>query len=345
MQERLWNKRTFKYLNKMIKDAGSKGSPSYIVSDWDNTAASFDVEENTLLYQILNLRYEFTPQEIREVLTCEIDSVPEEINELVDKIEEDYKILYPYRRDLNKLKKIPEYESFVAAMAYYFQSYVNSLEYGLSSRKFTHVFYKMTEEEVRDLAGDALSYFKDYKDYKMNFKVNMPKGESLSSSYDVGLREIKEMSDLFKELFENKIDVYICSASFKILVEEFASSKLFNYRLPKDSVMGLELIKDKEGRFTMEVKEDSKTYLQGKADAIKRLEERYKCPPLLYMGDSRGDYYALTYSGLQYGLIIDRGPIGKLEDLKKLAFKENPQGTFYLIQERDNYKGEFKNGN
>ncbi len=336
-----WDEYNYEILKNMIEEyGGDEKHENFAVTDWDNTAASFDVEENVLLYQILNLKFAFEPGDVEYVLLHEIDDVPDIINKLVNKIKSGYEFLYEYREDLSAVKETEEYRDFTAGFAYFYFIYVNSLEYGLSSRKFLHVFYKMTEDELRETARDGIAYFKNFDGKSMEFEIYL-EGKNLKTKIPAGLREIPEQVDLINNLRENNIDVYVCSASCKIVVEEFATSQDFGYGFKRDEVMAMLPLKDSEGRYTLKLNEDNLTYLQGKARYMKVMEEKYGRPPLLYMGDSRGDYYALTYPELKYALIVDRDDFELLNKLKDRARSKEFDDTIYLLQDFDKSEGKF----
>ncbi|MDO5041529.1 MAG: hypothetical protein Q4D95_05515 [Peptoniphilus sp.] len=333
-----WNDYNYKVLNNMIETHGSRGEDkNFVVTDWDNTAASFDVEENVLLYQILNVKFAFEPSDVEEVLLHEIEDVPAIISKLVAKIKSCYEFLYEHRGDMN-LKDTQEYRDFTAGFAYFYYTYVNSLEYGLSSRKFLHVFYKMTEDELRRTAREGIAYFKNFDERSMNFEIEI-EGELLRTTVQTGLREIPEQVDLINTLRKNNIDVYVCSASCKVVVEEFATSTAYSFK--REEVSAMVPLKDGQGRYTLELDESTLTYLQGKAKYMRTMEEKYHRPPLLYMGDSRGDYYALTYPALKYALIVDRDDFELLEELKEKARNKDFEDVIYLLQGFDKSEGKF----
>ncbi|CDZ74497.1 putative phosphoserine phosphatase [Peptoniphilus sp. ING2-D1G] len=336
-----WTDYNYEILKNMIEEyKGDKKQKNFVVTDWDNTAASFDVEENVLLYQILNLKFAFEPDDIEKVLLHEIDDVPDVISKLVERIKDSYKILYKCRENIESIKDTEEYRDFTAGFSYFYFIYVNSLEYGLSSRKFLHVFYKMTEDELRAIAGEAINYFKNFNRKSMEFEMEVD-GKRLHTRIQTGLREIPEQVDLINTMRKSNIDVYVCSASCKIVVEEFATSKDFQYGFKRDEIMAMIPLKDGEGRYTLELNKDNLTYLQGKARYLKKLEEKYNKPPVLYMGDSRGDYYALTYPGLKYSLIVDRDDFEMLNKLKELAKSKKFEDTIYMLQPFDKIEGKF----
>ena len=55
------------------------GSGRYVVFDFDNTSAIFDVEEALLAYQIENLEFKIAPENLADVLETQIPSVDEPV--------------------------------------------------------------------------------------------------------------------------------------------------------------------------------------------------------------------------------------------------------------------------
>ncbi|MGO3751897.1 MAG: hypothetical protein ACTJGH_03910 [Peptoniphilaceae bacterium] len=350
LEKNNWSNEIYKELINLISTYKSDKftkiyDRNYVVSDWDNTSASFDVEEAVFIYQTMNLKFNMDKEEFEYILKkdLDLDKLNKNIKVLINDLIIEYSFLYDLKniKNLKEIKEYEEYSKFLTNMVYMFLEFTYSLDYSTACLKIIYLFYGMTENEVRNLARNAIDYFKDYKINKKTYKGKLSNGYEFRVDCKLGLREIKEQVNLFNTLRKNKIDCYICSASLEIVVEEFACSKSFNYNFKRENISGLNLLKDKNGKFLAEVDPKKiKTYLEGKVDFIKKLERFYKKPPVLVMGDSDGDYFALSYEGLKYALIIETGSKGKISRLKNLAKKpRNSKSTIYLLQNRDNEKG------
>ncbi|WP_036728375.1 HAD family hydrolase [Peptoniphilus mikwangii] len=344
-----WTEKNYNHLKKLIEENKScnftnKYNRNYAVSDWDNTSAMFDVEEAVFLYQLFNLKFSMTRDEFEYVLRKDIEiEINSFIDNLIIKTVEYYDDLIEMKSkiELSEIKSTVSYKNFVNMMAYLFKEFAQTLEYGTACYKILYLFFNMSEEDVRDITRKALEFWSEKALQIMNFEIELARERKLLS-YKVGIRAIKQQVDLYRELRENNIDVYICSASSQIVVEEFAISKKFGYGFKIGEIAGLELEKDKNGKFLPITKENSlRTYMKGKAEYLDILKSKYNKAPILFMGDSNGDYDALSYGGLKVGLIINIKKNGKINELKKLAYDNCEDGTIYLLQGRDETTGEF----
>lgn len=349
LEKNNWSEENYNILLDLIEKYKSekdtdKYDRNYVVTDWDNTSAAFDIQENTVLYQIISLDYACNPEEFEELIYKDLrdQDLDEDTRILIKDILADFSYLYEKGLSYKDLKDDPIYKDFLAKFAYFIYVFVNSLDYARSARKFLHTFYKMTEDQVRELTRSAIKYFKDYPDYRMKLSANLSDKRKIEVEYKVGLREIKDQVNLFNSLREANIDIYICSASSMLLVEEFSSSDLFSYNFKKGQTIGLLQEKDGDGKFSLDFVEENLTYLEGKANYMKKLEEKYKKPAILYMGDSIGDFYALSYPNLKFGLILEFKEAKSSSDLiEKIKRLEN--NTKYFYQEKDEYTGLFTN--
>jgi len=48
--------------------------PPYVIFDWDNTCTFWDTEEATMIYQIINLKFGCTPEELDQVIRTGVDT-------------------------------------------------------------------------------------------------------------------------------------------------------------------------------------------------------------------------------------------------------------------------------
>ncbi|SHH18034.1 hypothetical protein SAMN02745245_00756 [Anaerosphaera aminiphila DSM 21120] len=354
LKQRGWTDKNYSTLKKMIaeyrlENFNSKWEKNYVVSDWDNTTIIFDIEEAVFMYQLLNLKYNMKLEEFLYVVKKDIDVKPEEldkINSIVDEIGEDYKYILEELKikTLEEVKESCVYESFVVKMVYIYVEVATEMSYKMQCYRILYLFYNMSEDEVRVLSREAIDYWMNESIGRIEFKTVLRNGETLEFTHRVGIRNVPEKIELFSELRKNNIDVYICTSSSQIVIEEFAIGN-YGYGFSSGEIFGLNLLKGEEERFLAEVDErEIAIILEGKAEILKKLERHYKKPPLLYIGDSDGDYYALTYSGLKFGLIINRDGGDLIFNLKKEVTMENYRGeTKYLLQGRDEKNAKFIN--
>lgn len=350
LKEQGWTRKNYEVLKELIQAHRSsaetqKYDRNYVVADWDNTSAMYDVQDAVFLYQLFELRYAMDPEDFLYILRKEFEMEEgSHAYRISEQIAKGYTLLYERkkREGIDKLKGEEDYRTFVALMVYFYNelSYAQ-LDYGRGCHRILYLFYKMTEEEVRILTKDALDFWMKapLKILRLAFDFE---GEKIRTCIQTGIRRIPQQADLYDKLRNNNIDIYICTASSELVVEEVASSEVLGYGFSKGEVVGMNLLKDEEGRFLAEVDTDKLlTYMQGKADYLARLEELYGKAPILYMGDSNGDYQALTYPNLEVGLIVNIEKTGEINRLKEMAGRAYEGGTRYLLQGRDERIGEF----
>ena len=76
-----WSERNYEVLNQLITDYGIYGKyydqkkAPYVVMDWDQTCAHFDVEEATMRYQLIRLRFKMTKNVFAGILKDEINGI------------------------------------------------------------------------------------------------------------------------------------------------------------------------------------------------------------------------------------------------------------------------------
>lgn len=348
LNKRGWVEKNYQVLSDLIRtyrsgDQTMKYHRNYVVSDWDNTSAMFDSQDGVFLYQLFHLRYAMDPDEFSFILRKDLEMEDPFVEELIQDIEKNYRYLYSKKGSLSleEWKKEERYCNFVGEMAYFYNEFLSRLDYGLACHRILYLFYRMTEEELRTLAREALDFWSQCDLQIMKFPFRLGEREFVSA-YQVGIRKIEQQADLYRECRANNIDVYICTASSKVIIEEMASSELLGYGFSGNEVTGMVIAKDEDGRFLAEADKDHPvTYCEGKANFLSLLEEKYQRPPILFMGDSDGDYYALSYPNLKVGLIVNLTKEGKINELKELAKSEKKDATLYLLQGRDESKGEF----
>lgn len=349
LKEQGWTRKNYEVLKELIRahrssEETQKYDRNYVVADWDNTSAMYDVQDAVFLYQLFELRYAMDPEDFLYVLRKEFEMEEgSHAYRISAQIAQVYSRLYEMRNEgIDKLKDEEDYRNFVASMVYFYNelSYVQ-LDYGKGCHRILYLFCGMSEEEVRILTREALDFWmkEPLKILKLEFDFE---GDKIQTCIRTGIRKISQQADLYEKLRNNNIDVYICTASSELIVEEVASSKALGYGFSKGEIVGMNIRKDEEGRFLAEVDTDKLlTYMQGKADYLARLEKLYSKAPILYMGDSNGDYQALTYPNLKVGLIVNIEKTGEINRLKEMARRAYEGGTRYLLQGRDERIGEF----
>mgnify|MGYP003292124785 CR=1 FL=1 len=361
-----WTPDAHAKISAMLKDCGkaSRGydasAKPYAVFDFDNTSIINDVEISLVNFQILNLRYKLTPDNIYESLTDCLSDIDIPIcgnltaRMFAEDITADYRYLYeqyisryddPHTPEaqvaLSEIKKTDEYKDFAAKSVLFYPYISNAYDYATDCLWILKGLNGMTQEEIAELTKESCRYFTamDGVSEVVWESPDMGCCGKVSGTHFEGIGISNEMKDLYKTLRANGIDVYIVSASLETIVEAMACGPEFGFDMERDKVFGLRMKETADGRFSADY-DDSyiQTFKEGKTGAIKA----YIAPshggrgPCLVAGDSNGDYNMLTdFDDMKVGLIINCGNGG---NIGALAASGDPK---IAVQERDLARGRF----
>jgi len=365
-----WSARNFEVLSQFIKDYGVHGKyyninkPPYVVLDWDQTCAHFDVEEALMHYQLSFLRYKLTKEQFGEILKNNINGVDQLsadyqnvlLTDINQDLINDYNFLYENfsgfygTMTLEEIKQTPQYNDFIAKLPFLYAGYCDTpgigAEYG-----YPWAIYLLaghTINQVQDLAKEAILFELGNKLSKQTWQSpsGFPTNAGIVSySFRTGLRIIPEMQNLISTFQENGIEVFIVSASYKPVVEVFSGIGTFGYNIPAGNVIAMELNMDDHGIIQPQYKDGwVKPLRQGKVDAIGRVIKSglgKNWDPLFAAGDSDGDYEMLTgFPDMKLALIWNRvkgGDIGKL--CKQAVDEMNSANPRFILQGRNENTG------
>lgn len=360
-----WSPKNYEALNNVINNYGvdSKNydpkNPPYIVLDWDQTCAHFDVEEATMRYQLSHLRFKMTKEQFAGLLKDEVNGVTklsEDYNNITLKdinadLNADYAYLYDNyeglagKMKLEDIQKTPQFNDFITKVAFLYDGYCETEGIGANYGYpwVLYLFAGQTEDEVRALAREAILYELNNKLGKQKWETPagyQTKAGAISYSYKTGLRVFPEMQNLIDAFQSNGIDVFIVSASYKPVVETFSGIGNFGYNVPAERVIAMELA-TKDGIILPSYKEGwVQTNRKGKVEAIKikiqdGLSKKYD--PIFGAGDSDGDFEMLsTFPGMKLALVYNRlkgGDIGSL--CKKAVEEKDKTEPRYILQGRN----------
>lgn len=357
-----WDEYNHGMLTRLIASDGKdsrdydKSRKPYAVFDFDNTSIIGDIGVATMIYQLENLELRLSPDEIWTSFT---DLFPDieapvpglggiSVRELASDITDDYRFLFDKyisssEMSLEDIMTRPEYLDF-RAKTYALCAGSDALGYEVGCLWILRLFNGMTKDEARNIArkaaDDALSREKITKETWES--PDRGKAGKVKVEFFRGIGITPEMTDLYGTLRRNGIDVYICSASMKEVVEAVACDPKYGFGVPAGHVHGIRLKGDK----IINAEYDPSwpiTFKEGKVECIKQFiaPEHGHRSPVLVAGDSNGDYQMLTeFKDLSIGLIINRGGTGGIEDLSKAAEASRDKGkeksgTRYLLQGRD----------
>ena len=335
-----WAPNTYKSMQKLIDENGIK-SPNYnsskkpyVVFDWDNTAIMNDTEEALYQYQIENLAFKLTPEEMGALVAKNVPAgaflkdynnaagQPVTLEALVADIVSSYKYIYENYigfkglMSLEDIKKTDEYQDFRAKMWYAYEAIGDTYGTKVSYTWVLFFFKNMTTGEVEALAEKS-------NDYALGQAISRAKWVSPASlpgkagvvgvSRWTGLRLTEEIADLMHTFRDNGIDVYICTASLEDVVGVFASNPKYGYKLPRANVIGMRLEKVNDVYQDTYKKDYPQTAEGGKTVVLKMLlADKKGYDPIFIAGDSNGDWNMMVdFKGIKRILIVNRLRSGK----------------------------------
>ncbi len=335
-----WAPNTYKSMQKLIDENGVK-SPNYnsskkpyVVFDWDNTAIMNDTEEALYQYQIENLAFKLTPDEMGALVGKNVPAgaflkdynnaagQPVALEALVADIVSSYKFIYENYigfkglMSLEDIKKTEEYQDFRAKMWYAYEAIGDTYGTKVSYTWVLFFFKNMTTDEVEALAEKS-------NDYALGQAISRAKWLSPASlpgkagvvgvSRWTGLRLTEEIADLMHTFRDNGIDVYVCTASLEDVVGVFASNPKYGYKLPRANVIGMRLEKVNDVYQDTYKKDYPQTAEGGKTVVLKMLlADKKGYDPIFIAGDSNGDWNMMVdFKGIKRILVVNRLRSGK----------------------------------
>lgn len=365
-----WSEKNFVVLNKLIDDYGIEGKyydknkAPYVVFDWDQTCAHFDVEEALMRYQMFHLRYKITKDQFRSLLKENINGVTqltEDFQNIVladinQDLANDYDFLYDHFSGMNgtmsldEIQATAQFNDFVAKLPFLYDAYCSIPEIGdeYAYPWVIYLFAGQTTEEVKAMAREAISYELSNRLGKQSVQSPadfVSKAGVVSYTYRTGLRVFPEMQNLISTFKGHGIDVFIVSASYKPVVEAFSGIGTYGYNVPSENLVAMELATTDDGIILPEYKAGwFKTIGKGKVEAINRVittDLGKNWDPIFSAGDSNGDYEMLTeFPDMKLSLIWNRVKGGKIGELCKLAIDEMNSATpRYILQGRNENTG------
>ncbi len=354
-----WHPFNLQRLRTLIQNFGNQspgyhpeGRP-YAVFDWDNTSVFLDTEESTLMFQLQELRFAATPDQLKQAITQGVPPDPQ-VLALTEDVLDCYRWLYQHsdrlagEQSLDVIQATPQWKSFVVK----FRSLYDQLEerFGpvVAYPWLTFRFVGMRREEVQQLGRDAVLWQLEQPVQTQTCSSsdqNPGKSGVTTVHWKSGLRLIPEMQQLIADLRSNGIDVWICTASFTDVIEGVSSQ--FGYRFSPEHVIGMNLKRETDGKITTQlIPGYPMTYGPGKTEAIQRLlVTRYGSGPILVAGDSDGDQAMLQdFPETQISLIIDlhkpsSSKIGQLAT--KARAQRGDTAARFLLQGRSERSGRF----
>ena len=369
-----WSKVPYKALCQLMKECKAEADAAghnvnYAVFDYDNTTVLQDVELACTAWQIENLRFKFTPDQVEDIFSYSIPDLDKPLpgigaegissKMLIADIASDYRILMETAgvqcgwdltpEQLAEVQQMPEFLDIRAKIWCLYEGLFFAFSYHEAFPVLMAMFHGLTYPEVDALMKEGIAS-QVAKGRLGDVVWESPEmGQAGKVSYIIpdGLALSQEMRNLYKALPENGIDVYVYSASMEAVVEAMACDPQY-LGLDTAQVFSLRLVKGEDGLVSQDYLPGYvQPYKTGKTEAIRT----YTTPkydgrdPVLIGGDSNGDYSMLTsFPGMRVGLIIDKGQTESgIGDLRKQALEAEAGGapSKYVLQRRGDPKPEF----
>ena len=294
----------------------------YVVFDFDNTSAIFDIQEALLIYQIENLMFKVEPKNMEAVLETGIPDLKKAIgknadgkdvivSDIVADLVSDYTWLYNnYKglkgdKDLSYIHASNQYQDFSTKLRFMYNNLGDFFDHAVSYPWVTYLFTGMTPAEVQEMATASHKYWSTYGRYAeetWTSPIEQPgKAGVVSATFITGVTFTDELVDLYQTLIANGIDVYIVSASPIDTV--IAANNAMGYNLPEDHVYAMRNKLGADGKYINEYNYDwggkgmyAQTQGEGKSTIITNfIAPQYNnAGPLMVFGDSAGDMYMMT---------------------------------------------------
>ena len=208
---------------------------SYVVFDFDNSTAIYDIEYQTFIHRVKTMSYGFTPEELQNALLFDLKT-PDKVFDLTSKdlgkgslrqrvqdLCDDYTYLwkkygpFTYKGLSEKQQKIVQqdqrWQDFAAKMGAYKSfagGYIPNGDFGLQN-----LIADMTTSEVYDVVWRAMDKYSKTDTAKVHWETvnhKLGKGKLVYEEQD-GVTVTPNMKELWAALKDNGIDVWVCSAS------------------------------------------------------------------------------------------------------------------------------------
>lgn len=343
-------------------DNYNPAKPPYVVFDWDNTSIFLDIEEATLMYQLQNLIFGCTPEQLDTILKLGTDTTillkkenikgeKFKISAIVSDIIKSYTWIYNNyenpgmhgRLSLEEIKKNPNYNNFITKVRFLYEAISETYSEDVAYPWVTYLFTGLDSSQVHNITKNTIKWQIAQEisiDTLISPSMENQQAGQVQVTWKNGLRLLPEMQELYTKFREAGFDVWICSASFVDVIKEISSNPEFGYNNPPNQVLAMELERDANGKILPIFRKGYyQTQGEGKTAAINRflaspVTGRYGYDPLFIAGDSPGDENMLAdFDGIKLGLIINR-----LKDKYASDQKNNMKGIILgeLYKQADN---------
>lgn len=328
-----WSPDAKKALNSFIRSERNQKERPYVVFDFDNTCSIFDISEQLMIYQLETMCFNLSPEAFSQMAMTGMGAYPESLQKVLRDIAGGYQDLYnrygpftPNGVDNNtavKMREDPAWKNFAIGMGRMYdllQDYMTADEAYLWTMGW---FAGMTGEEIYQMAKRSHELYSSVETLKRSWT-----GEAGTHSWIDGVSVTDNIRELWKALYENGIDIWVCSASEVAPVR--AAVDVFGLHDYCKGVIAMTMARDSAGRYIPEydftnghgflagpdgswIEDDIPTRTQpwgkGKVEAIRNcLVPRYGGKgPLAGFMDSSGDFnFCTEFSSMRLVICFNR---------------------------------------
>ncbi len=314
-----WFPNNLTLINSRIKEISTATTTTQPVAifDFDNTCIFRDVGQAVFRYQLLQLRYHITPDQLEAILpTQQATLAGRPMATVIASLLAAYRRLWPLiaKKESEQARQLPEYRLFTALLLWFTDKARKDAHLG--PRYVLPFMGKLLAgqslPELQQLATDVLDAVmaEPLAEKTIAFDAPEPLGR-IETSYPLGLHAQQEMKGLMQMLQNQGIACYVVSASTEWLVEE--AVRLLEFPVSKERIFGIRVSLDAGGLLTTQDPESYPvTFREGKTEIIRQFIDG---APILVAGDADTDFEMLTLPGVAIRLLINRNQTGLISTL------------------------------
>ena len=208
------------------KDSPSYDGLAYVVSDFDNTTAIFDITYQCCTYQLEHMAFAMDPEALRAALSTELDLDADKNADWIADIVGAYSYLYttygPFtaagldEAAAAKVQADPMWKEFATKMRAFLIHVEDTTPETISYVWVLWWYSGMTEQEVYDLFFRSCSAYQGVESRMVTWtspeEIESKLGV-VSCDFTEGISVTQDVKDMFRSFREGGIDVWICSAS------------------------------------------------------------------------------------------------------------------------------------
>jgi len=250
-----WNPTARKAIDDLIELYAGTDAPQYAVFDFDNTTCIFDVAEQLMTFQLEAMSFEMDPDAFRKAMLSGMDSAPDTLKDKLSRASDLYASLYdvygPFscsglaEDKRNLIVKDTTWLDFVLTVSGLSKDITRALS-ALDSYVWVIKLYSgMSGEQLYELASSCYRTFASTPTTAREWVLGDRKYE-----WQDGVSVTDEVRSLWKDLSDNGIDVWVCSAS--ALQPVMAAVDVFGLHDFCKGVLALTLKKDGAGKLLPE---------------------------------------------------------------------------------------------